>query len=164
MRQVGDDQELGPQSLAQVVVIVGQLLLVSPQLTTLGLQRLGGIDLAVATELAHLLGDLVHPGSKAVTLTGDVAEPAVERCSAFDGLECTRVVTTAERRADGIEIGADETNVDHVPRLPVTLGWTVAESRQSTCGGTVLANSRSTSSVVRTLPTAYSAFSSAVRL
>ena len=57
------------------------------ELSALGLQPLGGLDVAVAPELSDLLGDRVHPRPDGVAPTGDVEDSGVEAGGLVDLVE-----------------------------------------------------------------------------
>ena len=87
MREVGDAEQQVAQPRRQVVVFGGQRPFLVTEFSALGLQPLGGLDVAVAPELSDLLGDRVHPCSDGVAPTGDVEDSGVESCGLVDLVE-----------------------------------------------------------------------------
>ena len=119
-------------------MFAGELLLLVAELPALRRQLVGPGRVAVPTSFADLLGQLVDLGPQGVTLGGDVAQPAIELGRGSRLVEQLRAMTTTERLEHAGQIGAQQADVDHrAATLP---------AGHCSCGGAVLANSRSTSS------------------
>ena len=69
MRKVRDPQQQLAKRCGDPVVFDGEHTFVVAELTALGLELLGGGDVAVTAQLADLLGDRVDPGTDRVTAT-----------------------------------------------------------------------------------------------
>ena len=148
MRQVGDHEEVVTQGAAHRVVFGREGLLLVAERPALGLERFGGGDVAAAPPRRSrptsfdISLTLALIASRSAVMSRRRASRSAARST---DREHRRVAAPADRGADTVEVGAQQSNVDHSRvRLPV-----VVRAGQSGSGvaGT-RANSRSTSAVV----------------
>ena len=114
VRQVGNDEQFLTQRFGDLVVVGVELLLALAERPALGLERLGFVDVAVAPQHADVFRDRLHAGAQLVALGDDLADPDVELGGPVERCQHGLVTPTCERGADVVEIGADESYVDHV--------------------------------------------------
>ncbi len=113
MDQVREAEEQLAQRLGHVVVLLAEAPLVLTERPALGLLDLGGRDIAVASQLADLLRQLVDAGSRRIAAHGELAQLVVEGGRPVELLQEARVTTTSRRRAHRGRVGAQQADVDH---------------------------------------------------
>ena len=122
MGQVGDDEEEVAQLGGDGGVLAVEVLFVLAECAALRHQLVCAGGIAGAASFADLLGQLVHVRPGRVALGGDVAQAAVELGGGPKLVEQLGPAPPRHRRQGGVEIGAQQPDVDHrAATLPATL-------------------------------------------
>jgi len=116
VREIRDAEQQLVQGRRDLVVFRRQRLLLRAQFAALRLERLCLVGLAVAAELADLLGQTVDAGANRVTLAGDVEQAGIESGCLVDVIDDARTSTPGQRLLDAVEVGAQQALVDHGSR------------------------------------------------